>query len=726
MASTYVNDLRLNELATGDASGSWGTITNTNLELIAEAFSFGTEAIPTNVTNSTHTTTIADGATDPGRSMFLTYTGSQNANVTVTLAPNTVSKMWFIENATTGSSVNLIIKQGSGATVTIPHGQTKAIYSDGAGSGAKIVDAFASLSVVDLKVQDDLTVTDDVAIGGLATVGGTLGVTGIATFTDDIIIGDGKTIGSASTVGAITIASDGDIALTGVVTANAGVVVDEMTLDGDTLTATDTFTIDAVDDITLNSDNSGRILFGDASILYGIVLNSSSNFVLEVGTNDKDMLFKGQDNGESITALTLDMSDAGSANFNHDAIFGDNGKAIFGASSDLVIYHDGSNSYVQDGGTGQLRIDTNGTDVRITKTDSEFMGKFITDGGVELYHNNIKTFETTAAGVQVTGLINIASLGGANPFITASGHNVFQTDVNTTYFYGGGLGFQFRTADNSAINISVSDTCATVFNEQGNNADFRIESDGNANMFLIDASANTIGIGTTQMNTVGNNAVGINLLADGMVGISRVGVPLKINRTVEGGIIEFYEAGTVRGQIDISGDRILIRSSGDAAGMRFDSASCVPLKNGSVGDGTIDLGASNARFNDIFATNGTIQTSDQNEKQDIATLTSAEMLVAKRISALFKTFRWKDRVVSKGDNARTHSGIIAQDVQAAFAAESLDAGDYSMFISTTWTNDDGDEQTRMGIRYPELLSFLAAYNEQRFAAIETRLTALEG
>ncbi len=65
MASTYVNDLRLNEMATGDASGTWGEVTNTNLELIAEAFSYGTEAITTNA--DTHTTTIADGATDPGR-----------------------------------------------------------------------------------------------------------------------------------------------------------------------------------------------------------------------------------------------------------------------------------------------------------------------------------------------------------------------------------------------------------------------------------------------------------------------------------------------------------------------------------------------------------------------------------------------------------------------------------------------------------------------------------
>ena len=161
MASTYVNDLRLNEMATGDQSGSWGTVTNTNLELIAEAFSFGTEAITTNA--DTHTTTIADGGTDPGRSMFLKYTGTLDSACTITIGPNTVSKLWFIENGTSGSQ-NIIIKQGSGATITIPPGDTKAIYSDGAGSGGKMVDAFASLSVVDLKVQDDLTFSSDSAV----------------------------------------------------------------------------------------------------------------------------------------------------------------------------------------------------------------------------------------------------------------------------------------------------------------------------------------------------------------------------------------------------------------------------------------------------------------------------------------------------------------------------------------------------------------------------------
>jgi hypothetical protein len=181
MASTYVNDLRLNEMATGDGSGTWGTTTNTNLELIAEAFSYGTEVITTNA--DTHTTTIADGATDPGRSLYLKYTGTLDSACTITIGPNTVSKVWIVENATSGSQ-DIILSQGSGANITIPAGDTKVVYSDGAGAGAAFFDAFASLNVVDLKVQDDLTVTDDM------TVGGTLGVTGVLTATSLDISGD--------------------------------------------------------------------------------------------------------------------------------------------------------------------------------------------------------------------------------------------------------------------------------------------------------------------------------------------------------------------------------------------------------------------------------------------------------------------------------------------------------------------------------------------------------
>ena len=158
MASTYVNDLRLNEMATGDESGNWGVVTNTNLNLIGEALGYGTEAITTNA--DTHTSTIADGATDPVRAMYVKYTGTLDSACTITIAPNTINRMQFIENGTTGSQ-NIIISQGTGANITIPAGDTKAVYLDGAGAGAAVTDAFASFSTVDLKVQDDLTVSDD-------------------------------------------------------------------------------------------------------------------------------------------------------------------------------------------------------------------------------------------------------------------------------------------------------------------------------------------------------------------------------------------------------------------------------------------------------------------------------------------------------------------------------------------------------------------------------------
>jgi|TARA_R110000822_G_scaffold306740_3_gene433219 hypothetical protein len=152
MASVYTNDLRLEEIGTGEQSGSWGTTTNRNLDLIAEAFSFGTEAITTN--QSTHTTSIVDGQTSQGRSMYLRYTGALNSNCTVTLGPNTVSKLWIIENATTdsGSSgpYSLVISQGSGANVTIANGQTSAVISNGDDTTASVTNAFTGLSVPSL------------------------------------------------------------------------------------------------------------------------------------------------------------------------------------------------------------------------------------------------------------------------------------------------------------------------------------------------------------------------------------------------------------------------------------------------------------------------------------------------------------------------------------------------------------------------------------------------
>jgi hypothetical protein len=198
MASTYVNDLRLNEMATGDGSGTWGTTTNTNLELIAEAFSYGTEAITTNA--DTHTTTIADGASDPGRALYLKYTGTLDSACTITIGPNTVSKVWIIENGTSGSQ-NIIISQGSGANITIPAGDTKVVYSDGAGAGAAFFDAFANLKVTD-PAQTNIT-----------SVGTLTGFT--STGIDDNATSTAITIDSSENVGIGTSSPDARVKIVG-------------------------------------------------------------------------------------------------------------------------------------------------------------------------------------------------------------------------------------------------------------------------------------------------------------------------------------------------------------------------------------------------------------------------------------------------------------------------------------------------------------------------------
>jgi hypothetical protein len=262
MASSYVNDLRLNEMATGDASGTWGETTNTNLELIAEAFSYGTEAITTNA--DTHTTTIADGASDPGRALYLKYTGTLDSACTITIGPNTVSKVWIVENGTSGSQ-NIILSQGSGANITIPAGDTKVVYSDGAGAGAAFVDAFASLSVVDLKVQDDLTVTDDLIVNG-------------------------------------------DIDLEGNMDVNGSLETDALSLNGTTVTST-AAEINLLDGSSANTVvNSKAVIYGSSGEVAGTLSTAAQPNITSVGTLT-GFTSTGIDDNADATAITIDSSE---------------------------------------------------------------------------------------------------------------------------------------------------------------------------------------------------------------------------------------------------------------------------------------------------------------------------------------------------------------------------------------------------------------------------------
>jgi hypothetical protein len=168
--ATYVNDLRLKEIATGDEAGTWGTSTNTNLELIGEALGYGTQNCF--ASDADATTTVADGATDPARAMYFKVTSSATltATRTLTIAPNTISRVMLIENATTGSQ-SITISQGSGSTVTIASGAVKMVYLDGAGAGGAVVEALADLELPTVTVADLTATTADINAG---TIDGTV------------------------------------------------------------------------------------------------------------------------------------------------------------------------------------------------------------------------------------------------------------------------------------------------------------------------------------------------------------------------------------------------------------------------------------------------------------------------------------------------------------------------------------------------------------------------
>jgi hypothetical protein len=124
-------------------------------------------------------------------------------------------------------------------------------------------------------------------------------------------------------------------------------------------------------------------------------------------------------------------------------------------------------------------------------------------------------------------------------------------------------------------------------------------------------------------------------------------------------------------------------------------------------DNVSALGTASFRYTVVYATTGTINTSDGNQKQQIAELTTAEQAVAKRIKSLIRTFKFNDAVEAKGDGARIHVGVIAQDVRDAFVAEGLDPTRYGLFCSDTWI-EDSVEHTRLGVRYDQLLAFVIA------------------
>lgn len=189
---------------------------------------------------------------------------------------------------------------------------------------------------------------------------------------------------------------------------------------------------------------------------------------------------------------------------------------------------------------------------------------------------------------------------------------------------------------------------------------------------------------------------------------------------------------------DVSANQLLIGTTGNPT-ITFgtNSIARVSVTAGAfrptASDGTYNLGSFANRFATVYASTGTINTSDETTKQDIDVLSEAETRVALTCKGLMRKFRFIDAVEKKGEDARIHFGIIAQDLQGAFIDEGLDPNRYAMFCSDTWWEEDivipafadapettqrkvydtaeeatetATKVTRLGVRYSELLAFI--------------------
>ena len=226
--ATYVNNLRLKEIATGDESGTWGTSTNTNLELITDGFSYGTKEM---AADANETFTMPDATADATRSLYLKFTSAVSLTATreITLGPNTVSKTWIIENATTGSQI-ITIKQGSGATVDVANGSKVMIVTDGAGAGAAVLNANPTevggtvTSVGGTGTVNGITLTGTVTSSGNLTLGGTLANVDLTSqITGTLPVANGGTgVTSSTGTGSVVLSSSPTLTTPDIGTPSAG------------------------------------------------------------------------------------------------------------------------------------------------------------------------------------------------------------------------------------------------------------------------------------------------------------------------------------------------------------------------------------------------------------------------------------------------------------------------------------------------------------------------
>ena len=370
MPSTYSTNLRLELMATGEKSGTWGDVTNTNLGTLLEQAISGVASVAHD-NSANYSLTTSNGASDQARNAVVVITGTLTADRNLVVPSS--DKFYVIKNGTSGG-YSLTVKTSGGTGVVIDNGNTKAVYCD----ATNVEEAITEVDLNQASFGDNKK-----AIFGAGS--------------DMLIYHDGShSFVQDQGTGYLYLFSNGP----GVgILSSASETMALFTPNGAA---------------TLYYDNSAKIATTSSGV------NVTGTVVDDGATHDGDVTFT----GDSYNAV-WDKSD-------NALEFVDNAKIQMGSSSDLSIYHDGSHSYIQDVGTGYLLLTSNGPGVRINSSAAEVMGDFAPNGAVTLYHDNSAKIATTSGGIDVTGTVTSdgADLDGAVVINEGSADVDFRVESN--------------------------------------------------------------------------------------------------------------------------------------------------------------------------------------------------------------------------------------------------------------------------------------------------------
>lgn len=425
--------------------------------------------------------------------------------------------------------------------------------------------------------------------------------------------------------------------------------------------------------------------------------------------------------GAGIVTLTDTQTISGAKTFTSlaNSFVGTKYSTSNGTSSNAYFGED--SSYAVVGGVNGVTLSSGSTFPGVARyvADSTSFRSYTTIPTYSLGTSSYRWTTVYSQNLNLSGAVTAGTWNGSTIGVAYGGTGLTSTPTNGQLLIGGGTGYFLSTLTaGSGISITNGAGSITI-----------AATGGTGTVTSVAASGGTTGLtfSGSPITTSGTLTLGGTLAAanggTGASSLTGAGIVTTTDTQTISGVKTFSSTsnafvGTTYKTTDAYfGDDTTYAVVGGVGGVTLSSGSTFPgtgrfVVNSSgirpFADNTYSNGTSAYRWTEVFAVTGTINTSDASQKQQVRELSDAEQRVAQRVKKLIRAFKWNDAVEQKGDDARIHFGVIAQDVQEAFAAEGLDASKYGLFCSDTWTTSDGSSQTRLGVRYSELLAFVIA------------------